>query len=244
MKKNSIFLCLFYFFCNQVAFAQFPDSLVADRKQFKLFEVAVAPKNLPALNSHTQTYDWPQILQLGLGMFYSGTRSDYDGSLYFSEEKIIGGMLGIAYQGRPLRWEVGVTYPKPHANYDKFYSEAVAPILKNKLLRESIYAWAIPHYKKVYQGFDKQSQEVVKKTLQHIVKYCKTIDVAQETAYWQLCSKGESDNFKFFTPKNAEKKVFDEYRLVETFVFRRVSRGEMAPKEISQIARRLLKELK
>jgi hypothetical protein len=152
----------------------------------------------------------------------------------------------IHYQGRNLRWEIGVTHPKKHSNYKKFYAEILQPIFKNAALRETFYAWTAPNYKRIFKMLPSASQKLYLEIIDDALAFLKNYDYKKELKYYKkLASKGQLENFaKQENPKNKDKTYQNCPRSLSAFIFRRIHNSEMTQAELLDFGTRFASILK
>jgi hypothetical protein len=223
------------------------DSLVNNAAVFNVFSVSAAPKNLPNLKPFTSAYTWESILQVGLGVFYDAPRNWQDSTVYHDNRDIVAdGLVGTHYQGRNLRWEIGVTYPKPYSNYKKFYAEIMQPIFKNAALREIFYAWAAPHYKRIFKRLPMEAQMMYLGIIDASIAFLENYDYKKELKYYdKLARKNELADFATqANPKNKDKIYQNCPRSLSAFCFRRIHNGEFTQAELLDFGTRFASLLK
>ena len=215
------------------------DTLVNDPAKFVAFSVSAAPKNLPALKSFTQAYTWESILQVGVGCFYDAPRHWQDSTIYHENRDIVAdGLVGTHYQGRNLRWEIGVTYPKKHSNYKRFYTEIIQPIFKNVALRETFYTWAAPHYQRLYKNLPMEAQMMYLGIIDASIAFLETYDYKKELKYYdKLVETNSLGNFvTSANPKNKNRNYQNCPRSIAAFFFRRIHNGDLTQSELLSYA--------
>jgi hypothetical protein len=207
------------------------DTLVNDPSKFNVYSVSKAPANFPDLKSFTRAYTWETVLQVGLGVFYDAPKHWKDSTRYHTDKAIVAAAFdGTHYQARNLRWEIGVTYPKPYSNYKKFYAQVMQPIFKNATLREVFYSWAAPHYKRIFKLLPVNAQKMYIDILNDLIVFLKTYDYNAELKYYEKLVKNK-DEYSFATTANPENKNATYQncpRNLSTFVFRRIHNGDLS----------------
>lgn len=222
------------------------DTLVNDPTVFNVFSVSKAPANLPNLKPFTNAYTWEQVLQVGIGVFYDAPKRWNDSTIYHNDRDIVAdALVGTHYQGRNLRWEIGVTYPKKHSNYKKFYTEIIQPIFKNAALRETFYTWAMPHYKRIYKRLPIEAQVMYLGIIDASIAFLETYDYKKELKYYdKLAKSGSLGAFaSSANPKNKDSNYKICPRSIAAFFFRRIHNGDLTQVELLAYAVRFRNDL-
>jgi hypothetical protein len=217
------------------------DTLVNDPTKFNVFSVPVAPADIPDLKPFTTGYTWENILQVGLGVFYDAPKLWSDSTQYHTDKEIVAQAFdNTHYQARALRYEIGITYPKKHSNYTKFYAEVMKPIFVNPALRESVYAWAAPQYKRIFKMLPANAQKLYLEIIGDVVAFLKTYDYAKELKYHdKLVKKGNIYDFVLLgNTKNKTAAYQNCPRSLAAFLFRRIHNGDLSQAELLDYATR------
>ncbi len=149
---------------------------------------------------------------------------------------------------RRLRKEDQEKYEgKSNENHDiyettTFRKKFLYVIYKDKNLQKQAYNWISPILKEILK-YNKKLKWAYRLTIDHLLAYCDYFDLEQEKDFYEKCNKINSEfNFTYHSPYTEIGS--HDYRVMETWVYRRVLYGDMTIDEIKVWFLKIKEDLK